>query len=78
MARYHAAKARINRRLSSMVYESAGAVRAAERREHPPGMRLACADPPITVRPCWRSRRSSTTTVWANVNCGVSSTKRAA
>ena len=39
MGHYHAAKARINRRLGAMVYESAGAVRAFERREHPPGMR---------------------------------------
>ncbi len=45
MARYHAAKARINRRLGSMVYESAGAVRAAERREHPPGMRTRLRRP---------------------------------
>lgn len=45
MARYHAAKARINRRLGSMVYESAGAVRASERREHPPGMRTRIRRP---------------------------------
>ena len=45
MARYHAAKARINRRLVSMVYESAGAVRAAGRREHPPGMRTRLRRP---------------------------------
>ncbi len=38
MARYTGPKARVNRRLSVMVYESAGAVRALERREAPPGM----------------------------------------
>jgi small subunit ribosomal protein S4 len=38
MAHYNSAKARVNRRLGAMVYESAGAVRAFERREHPPGM----------------------------------------
>jgi small subunit ribosomal protein S4 len=38
MGRYTGAKGRVNRRLSTMVYESAGAIRAAERRETPPGM----------------------------------------
>jgi small subunit ribosomal protein S4 len=38
MARYSGPKARINRRLGTMVYESRGAVRAMERREQPPGM----------------------------------------
>ncbi|MFV1967870.1 MAG: 30S ribosomal protein S4 [Pirellulaceae bacterium] len=38
MARYTGPKARINRRLNSMIYESAGAVRAKERRDNPPGM----------------------------------------
>lgn len=38
MAHHTGPKARINRRLGAMVYESAGAVRAAERRESPPGM----------------------------------------
>ncbi len=38
MAHYTGPKARVNRRLSVMVYESAGAVRALERRETPPGM----------------------------------------
>lgn len=38
MARYHGPKSRVNRRLDSMIYESAGAVRAAERRQSPPGM----------------------------------------
>ncbi|QDV27429.1 30S ribosomal protein S4 [Aureliella helgolandensis] len=38
MARYTGPKARINRRLSTMVYESAGATRASQRRDSPPGM----------------------------------------
>ncbi|GAB5403570.1 MAG: 30S ribosomal protein S4 [Aureliella sp.] len=38
MARYTGPKARVNRRLSTMVYESAGAARALERRDAPPGM----------------------------------------
>lgn len=38
MGRYTGPKARINRRLGFMVFESAGAVRAAERKEYPPGM----------------------------------------
>ena len=40
MSRYTGAKARINRRLGSMIYENAGAVRASERRENPPGMHI--------------------------------------
>lgn len=38
MARYTGPKARVNRRLSMLVYESAGAARALERRDNPPGM----------------------------------------
>ena len=38
MARYTGPKARINRRLGMMIYESGGATRALERREGPPGM----------------------------------------
>ncbi len=38
MARYSGPKARVNRRLSMLVYESAGAARALERRDNPPGM----------------------------------------
>lgn len=38
MARHHGPKARINRRLGTLIYESAGALRATERRENPPGM----------------------------------------
>ncbi|MDP6447758.1 MAG: 30S ribosomal protein S4 [Pirellulaceae bacterium] len=38
MARYNGPKARINRRLGTQIYESAGAIRAADRREAPPGM----------------------------------------
>ena len=40
MARYHGPKARINRRLGMLVYETAGATRALERRENPPGMHI--------------------------------------
>lgn len=45
MARYSRAKARVNRRLGQMVYESAGAIRASQRREHPPGMRTRVRRP---------------------------------
>jgi small subunit ribosomal protein S4 len=38
MARYSGPKARINRRLGTLVYESAGAAKALERRDTPPGM----------------------------------------
>jgi small subunit ribosomal protein S4 len=38
MARYTGPKARVNRRLKALIYESAGASRALERREAPPGM----------------------------------------
>ncbi|MCH8829537.1 MAG: 30S ribosomal protein S4 [Planctomycetes bacterium] len=38
MGRYTGPKARINRRLGAMVFENAGALRATERRETPPGM----------------------------------------
>jgi len=38
MGRYAGPKARVNRRLSSQIYESSGARRAHERREQPPGM----------------------------------------
>lgn len=38
MARYNGPKARINRRLGTLIYESAGASRALERRDTPPGM----------------------------------------
>lgn len=37
MGRYTGPKARVNRRLSFLVYESAGAVRASERKPNPPG-----------------------------------------
>jgi small subunit ribosomal protein S4 len=40
MARYHGPKARINRRLSTLVYETAGAAKALERRDNPPGMHV--------------------------------------
>jgi len=38
MGHYTGPKARINRRLGAMVFESAGAIRSAERRPDPPGM----------------------------------------
>lgn len=38
MSRYHGPKARVNRRLGSLVYETSGAARALERRDSPPGM----------------------------------------
>lgn len=38
MGHYTGPKGRINRRLGAMVFESGGAIRAAERRESPPGM----------------------------------------
>lgn len=38
MSRYTGPKARINRRLGSMIYESNGASKALERRPNPPGM----------------------------------------
>ncbi len=38
MSRYTGAKARINRRLGGMIFESAGAVKATDRKPDPPGM----------------------------------------
>ena len=38
MARYTGAKARVNRRLGTLVYEDAGSARAFDRRPSPPGM----------------------------------------
>jgi len=38
MGRYTGPKARINRRLGAMVFESSGATRASDRRTSPPGM----------------------------------------
>lgn len=38
MGRYTGPKARINRRLGFQVFENAGAVRAFEKKEYPPGM----------------------------------------
>lgn len=45
MSRYAGPKARINRRLRSLIYESAGASRALDRRDHPPGMRTRLRRP---------------------------------
>jgi small subunit ribosomal protein S4 len=38
--RYTGPKARINRRLATLVYETAGAAKALERRDNPPGMHV--------------------------------------
>jgi small subunit ribosomal protein S4 len=38
MGRYTGPKGRVNRRLGAMVFENAGAIRALERRNSPPGM----------------------------------------
>lgn len=38
MARYSGPKARINRRLGTLIYEDSGSARALERRNQPPGM----------------------------------------
>lgn len=38
MGHYTGPKARINRRLGAMIFENAGAMRSAERRDGPPGM----------------------------------------
>ena len=38
MGRYTGPKGRINRRLGSLVFEDAGAARALEKKEYPPGM----------------------------------------
>ena len=66
MGHYTGAKARINRRLGSMIFESAGAIRASERRSDPPGVRQkeTAINLPRTVKVLSKSRRSSTTTVW--------------
>jgi small subunit ribosomal protein S4 len=40
MARYNGPKARVNRRLGMLIYETAGAARALERRDNPPGMHV--------------------------------------
>jgi len=41
MARYHGPKGRVNRRLGTLVYESAGAAKALDRRsDNPPGMHI--------------------------------------
>ena len=48
MGHYTGAKARINRRLGSMIFESAGAIRASERRSEPPGVRQKRRNKPST------------------------------
>jgi small subunit ribosomal protein S4 len=45
MSRHTGPKARVNRRLSALIYENAGASRALERREAPPGMHARARRP---------------------------------
>ncbi len=40
MGRYTGPKARINRRLEQQIYENSGAMRAAEKRDYPPGQHI--------------------------------------
>lgn len=40
MARYTGPKARVNRRLGALIYETAGAAKALDRRPNPPGMHV--------------------------------------
>ena len=40
MGHYTGPKARINRRLGTLIYENAGPARALDRRDHPPGMHI--------------------------------------
>ncbi len=40
MSRYTGPKARVNRRLGTLIYETAGAARALDRRNTPPGMHV--------------------------------------
>ncbi len=47
MGRYTGPKARINRRLGFQVFESAGAIRAADRKQYPPGMTQRRSKPTI-------------------------------
>ena len=47
MGRYTGPKARINRRLGSPVFERAGALRASEKRDSPPGMHQRRKKPTI-------------------------------
>jgi len=45
MARYNGPKSRVNRRLGALIYESAGATRASDRRNSPPGMHVRARRP---------------------------------
>ncbi len=47
MGRYTGPKGRINRRLGMNVYENAGAIKATERKEYPPGMHKRRKKPTI-------------------------------
>src|SRR6056297_2543069 len=45
MSRYTGPKARVNRRLGTLLYETAGATRALDRRNSPPGMHVRVKRP---------------------------------
>ena len=45
MGRYSGPKARVNRRLGALIYENAGAARAFDRRNQPPGMHVRARRP---------------------------------
>ncbi|HEY6563123.1 MAG TPA: 30S ribosomal protein S4 [Pirellulaceae bacterium] len=45
MGHYVGPKARVNRRLGAMMFESAGALRAADKRNNPPGMHVRAKRP---------------------------------
>lgn len=45
MGRYSGPKARVNRRLGSLIYENAGAARAFDNRNNPPGMHVRARRP---------------------------------
>ena len=47
MGHYTGPKARINRRLGAMIFESSGARRASERRDNPPGMSVSRRKPSV-------------------------------
>ena len=45
MGRYSGPKARVNRRVGALIYENAGAARAFDRRNQPPGMHVKARRP---------------------------------
>jgi ribosomal protein S4 len=72
MSRHTRPKARVNRRLGVLIYESSGAKRASERRENPPGMHTR---PKRTSNYGTPSSESNITMAWASDNCVECSTK---